>query len=96
MCDYKCSSGRNLGMISHKMSLKTIFGHKHKIFNFIKKFEIFHKKFDIFHSKFDIFHLKFDIFHKKIDILHKKLMFFIKNYQQPSMLVEIWNKIANF
>ena len=30
-----------LGMISHK---KSIFGHKHKIKNFIKKFDIFHKK----------------------------------------------------
>ena len=33
-----------LGMISHKKSLITIFGHKHKIKNFIKKFGIFHKK----------------------------------------------------
>ena len=33
-----------LGMISHKKSLKTIFGHKHKIKNFIKNFDIFHKK----------------------------------------------------
>ena len=31
-----------LGMISHKKSLITIFGHKHKIKNFIKKFDIFH------------------------------------------------------
>ena len=49
-----------IGMISHKKSLITIFGHKHKILNFIKKFEIwkfslknlnFHKKFEIFHTK---------------------------------------------
>ena len=33
-----------LGMISHKKSLITIFGHKHKITNFIKKFDIFHEK----------------------------------------------------
>ena len=33
-----------LGMISHKKSLITIFVHKHKIKNFIKKFDIFHKK----------------------------------------------------
>ena len=33
-----------LGMISHKKSLITIFGHKHKIKNFIKNFDIFHKK----------------------------------------------------
>ena len=51
----------DLGMISHKKSLITIFGHKHKIKNFIKKFDIFHKKF-----------------------------------QQPSILVYTWNKMANF
>ena len=34
----------SIGMISHKKSLITIFGHKHKIKNFIKKFGIFHKK----------------------------------------------------
>ena len=33
-----------IGMISHKKSQITIFGHKHEIKNFIKKFEIFHKK----------------------------------------------------
>ena len=33
-----------LCMISHKKSLLTIFGHKHKIKNFIQKFGIFHKK----------------------------------------------------
>ena len=33
-----------LGMISHKNSPITIFGHKHEIKNFIKKFDIFHKK----------------------------------------------------
>ena len=52
---------RMLGMISHKKSLITIFGHKHKI----KKF---HQKSDIFHKKF----------------------------RPPSILVYIWNKIANF
>ena len=31
-----------VGMFSHKKSLITIFGHKHKIKNFIKKLEIFH------------------------------------------------------
>ena len=31
-----------LGMISHKKSLITIFGHKHKINNFIKNFDNFH------------------------------------------------------
>ena len=49
-----------LGLISHKKSLITIFCHKHKIKNFIKKFGIFH----------------------------------LKKFQQPSILVYIWNKIA--
>ena len=31
-----------LGMISHEKSLITIFGHKHKIKNFIKNFDNFH------------------------------------------------------
>ena len=35
----------DLGMISHKKSIITIFGHKHKIKNFIKEFDIFHEKF---------------------------------------------------
>ena len=34
-----------LGMISHKKSLITIFGHNHGIKNFIKKFNIFHENF---------------------------------------------------
>ena len=33
-----------LGMILHKKSLITIFGHKHKIKNFIAKFDIFYGK----------------------------------------------------
>ena len=40
---YDWKTGK-IGMISHKKSLKTIFGHKHKIKNFIKKFYIFHKQ----------------------------------------------------
>ena len=32
-----------IGMISHKKSQITIFGHKHEIKNFIKKFDIFHE-----------------------------------------------------
>ena len=31
----------DLGMISHKKGPTTIFGHKHKIKNFIKRFDIF-------------------------------------------------------
>ena len=38
------SKSSALGMISHKKSLITIFGLKHKIKNFIKKFDIFHEK----------------------------------------------------
>ena len=34
----------DIGMISHKKSLTTIFGQKHKIKNFIKKLGIFHSK----------------------------------------------------
>ena len=34
----------HLGMISHKKSLITIFGHNHEIVIFIKKFDIFHLK----------------------------------------------------
>ena len=34
-----------LGMVSHKKSQITIFGHKDKIENFIKKFDVFHRKF---------------------------------------------------
>ena len=40
-----------LGMISFKKSLIAIFGLKHKILNFIKKFENFHEKFGIYHQK---------------------------------------------
>ena len=40
-----------LGMVSHKNSQITIFGHKHKIKNFIKKFDIFHEKKIKFHQK---------------------------------------------
>ena len=36
--------GNWLGMISHKKTLISIFGHKHKIKNFIKKFDIFNKE----------------------------------------------------
>ena len=33
---WPCNPEKVLGMISHKKSLITIFGHKHKILNFIK------------------------------------------------------------
>ena len=41
-CRRKTPTDSQLGMISHKKSLITIFGHKHKIKNVIKKFDIFH------------------------------------------------------
>ena len=37
--------GEPIGMISHKISLITIFGHKYFRLKFHQKFEIFHKKF---------------------------------------------------
>ena len=50
-----------LGMISHKKSLITIFGHKHKIKNFVKKIDIFHlKNFNSFQFWF-IFGIKLGI-----------------------------------
>ena len=45
-------SFHRLGMVSHKMSLITIFGHKHEIKNFIKKFDTFHEKFLILMQKY--------------------------------------------
>ena len=41
----KPTSFMAVGMISHKKSQITFFGHKHKIKILIKKFDIFHKKF---------------------------------------------------
>ena len=42
--DGYCNPNDPLGMISHKNPLITIFGHKHEIKNFIKKFDIFYEK----------------------------------------------------
>ena len=53
---YDINTGK-IGMISHKESLITIFGHNHKIKNFIKKI-IFFKKGTIYkrrHQSFEIF-----------------------------------------
>ena len=47
-----------LGMISHKKSPMTIFGHKHKIKNFIKKFNIFHEKVSMAFGFWFIFEIK--------------------------------------
>ena len=56
-----CEISSAVLMISHKKSLITIFGQKHKIKNFIKK-----------------------------------LIFFTKKLQWHSILVHIWDQIANF
>ena len=56
-------------MVSHKMSLITIFGHKHKIKNFIKKFDIlyiFHEKISMTFGFWSIFGIKFLILIKNI------------------------------
>ena len=63
-----------LGMISHKKSIITIFGHKHEIKNFIKKFDIFHERISNFIKKFDIFLEKNSHFIKKKNyIFHEKI-----------------------
>ena len=43
-CDGYRKPNAYIGMISHKKSQTAIFGHKHKIKNFIKIFDIFHEK----------------------------------------------------
>ena len=50
--------GQILGMISHKTSLITIFGQKHEIKNFIKKFDIFHEKISTAFGFWLIFEIK--------------------------------------
>ena len=61
-------SANQLGMISHKISLITIFGHKH----FRQKF---HQKFDIFHKKFQqpliLVHICYEIANFEAKILQK-------------------------
>ena len=47
-----------LGMISHKKSPITIFGHKNEIKNFIKKFDIFHEKISMAFGFWFIFEIK--------------------------------------
>ena len=53
-----------LGMISHKKSLITIFGHKHEIKNFSKKFDIFHEKISTAFGFWFIFGIKSLILNK--------------------------------
>ena len=48
--DNVCTDIIHLGMIPHKKSPIKIFGHKDKISNFIKKFEIFYQKRGLFIS----------------------------------------------
>ena len=50
---------RELGMISHKKSVITNFGHKHKIKNFIKKIDIFHEKISTAFGFWFIFGIKY-------------------------------------
>ena len=52
------SPGLGVGMISHKNSLITIFGQKHEIKNFIKKFDIFHEKISTAFGFWFIFGIK--------------------------------------
>ena len=47
-----------LGMISHKNSLITIFGYKHKIKNFTKKIDIFHENISMAFGFWCIFGIK--------------------------------------
>ena len=47
-----------LGMISHKKSLITIFGHNHEYKNFIKKFNNFHGKMSTAFGFWFIFEIK--------------------------------------
>ena len=64
--------GKVLGMVSCKISQLTIFGHKNKIKNFIKKFDIFHEKNSMAFRFWSIFGIKFIILKQKFSkILHK-------------------------
>ena len=63
-------------MVSHKMSLITIFGHKQKIKNFIKKFDIFHEK--ILNSIWILVHIWNQISNFEAKILRKLLINFEK------------------
>ena len=61
--------GKILGMISHKKSIITIFGHKHEIKNFIIFFYIFHEKISTAFGFWFIFGVKMINFEAKS---HKK------------------------
>ena len=54
-----------LGMISHKKSLITIFGHKHFRPKFQQKFDIFHEKVSMAFGFWSIFGIKFLILKQK-------------------------------
>ena len=64
-CRRKTPTDSQLGMISHKKSLITIFGHKHKIKNVIIKFVIFHEKISMAFGFWSIFGIKFQILMQK-------------------------------
>ena len=59
-----------VGMVSHKMSLITIFGHKHIIKNFIKKFVIFHEKISMAFGLWSAFGIKFLILKQKYSVVN--------------------------
>ena len=50
-----------VGIISHKKSLITIFGHMHKVKFFIKKFDVFHVKISMPFGFWFIFGIKLQI-----------------------------------
>ena len=56
---------QSLGMVLHKMSLITIFGHKLRIKNFIKKFDIFQEKISTAFGFWVILGIKFLILKQK-------------------------------
>ena len=65
IAEHGSTSKHLLGMISHKKSLITNFGHKLKIKNFIKKLDIFHEKISMAFEFWSIFGIKFLILNLK-------------------------------
>ena len=61
-------------MISHKKSPITIFGHKSKIKNFIRKFDIFHEKISMTFGFWFIFGIKLLIFEQNGSCDQKMLL----------------------
>ena len=65
LCNHIIAVQTNLGMISHKQSLITIFGLKHEIKSFIKIFDIFHEKISMAFGFWSILGIKFLILKQK-------------------------------